>query len=187
MGLNSFLDFVLFYVQHLSAARRLDPLKSESELYTHKWRYCRGKMVLQERNQTMDTSSTSSDQHVPASKEVTQQEAARTETLSKPPLTQNEEPIWAHGFQLFNIMAALALVCFLMLLDSTIVVAAIPRITDDFNSLNDIGWYGAAYQLGSAVFQPLTGNFYMKFKPKVRGSSTLLPSPGAHQLLVTVD
>ena len=75
-----------------------------------------------------------------------------------------------------------------MLLDGTIVVAAVPRITDDFNSLDDIGWYGAAYQLGrcvkpmtfdlredggvdsfySAVFQPLTGKIYMKFKPKVR-------------------
>lgn len=53
-----------------------------------------------------------------------------------------------------------------MLLDGTIVVAAVPRITDDFNSLDDIGWYGAAYQLGSAVFQPLTGKIYMKFKPQ---------------------
>jgi len=76
------------------------------------------------------------------------------------------EPEWAHGFQLFNILAAVTFVCFLMLLDGTIVVAAVPRITDDFNSLDDIGWYGAAYQLGSAVFQPLTGKIYMKFKPK---------------------
>jgi len=60
----------------------------------------------------------------------------------------NQEPEWAHSFQLFNILAAVTIVCFLMLLDGTIVVAAVPRITDDFNSLNDIGWYGAAYQLG---------------------------------------
>lgn len=64
---------------------------------------------------------------------------------------QNPEPVWAHGFQLWTIMVAVTLVTFLMLLDGTIVVAAVPRITDDFHSLNDIGWYGAAYQLGRSV------------------------------------
>lgn len=64
---------------------------------------------------------------------------------------QNPEPEWAHGFQLFAILVALTFVCFLMLLDGTIIVAAVPRITDDFNSLDDIGWYGAAYQLGRYV------------------------------------
>lgn len=61
---------------------------------------------------------------------------------------QNPEPEWAHGFQLFTILTAVTFVVFLMLLDGTIVVAAVPRITDEFNSLDDIGWYGAAYQLG---------------------------------------
>ncbi|KAJ5641800.1 hypothetical protein N7490_005800 [Penicillium lividum] len=83
-----------------------------------------------------------------------------------PSTNQDKEPEWAHGFQLFNILTAITFVCFLMLLDGTIVVAAVPRITDDFNSLDDIGWYGAAYQLGSAVFQPLTGKIYMNFRPK---------------------
>jgi hypothetical protein len=58
------------------------------------------------------------------------------------------EPEWAHGWKLVNIMAAVAFVCFLMLLDGSIIVTAIPRITNDFHSLNDVGWYGAAYQLG---------------------------------------
>jgi hypothetical protein len=64
---------------------------------------------------------------------------------------QNPEPVWAHGLQLWAIMVAVSLVLFLMLLDGTIIVAAVPRITDDFHSLNDIGWYGAAYQLGRYV------------------------------------
>ncbi|KAF2761484.1 putative MFS multidrug transporter [Pseudovirgaria hyperparasitica] len=81
-------------------------------------------------------------------------------------ITVTKEPEWAYGFQLLNILAAVTIVSFLMLLDGTIVVAAVPRITDDFNSLKDIGWYGAAYQLGSAVFQPLTGKIYMNFIPK---------------------
>jgi hypothetical protein len=65
--------------------------------------------------------------------------------------TLMKEPEYVHGFQLFTILAAVTSVCFLMLLDGTIVVAATPRITDDFNSLEDIGWYGAAYQLGRYV------------------------------------
>ena len=68
-----------------------------------------------------------------------------------PSPTQNQQPEWAHGVQLRNILTAVTLGCFLMLLDGTIVVAAVPRITDDFNSLKDIGWYGAAYQLGRYV------------------------------------
>ncbi|KAJ8068336.1 hypothetical protein OCU04_003898 [Sclerotinia nivalis] len=70
---------------------------------------------------------------------------------------QNSEPIWAHGFQLWAIMVAVSLVLFLMLLDGTIIVAAVPRITDDFHSLNDIGWYGAAYQLGRYVKDSSSG------------------------------
>jgi len=65
-----------------------------------------------------------------------------------PAAPQSNEPEYIHGFKLFNILVALTLVTFLMLLDATIVVAATPRITDSFHSLNDIGWYGAAYQLG---------------------------------------
>jgi hypothetical protein len=28
-------------------------------------------------------------------------------------------------------------------LDNTIIATAIPRITDDFHSLKDVGWYGS--------------------------------------------
>ncbi len=72
-----------------------------------------------------------------------------------PPAPDVKEPEWAHGFQLFTIIVAVTFVCFLMLLDGTIVVAAVPRITDDFKSLKDIGWYGAAYQLGRYVTSSL--------------------------------
>ena len=99
-----------------------------------------------------DPSSTSSIQHELGT-ELGGKKDAETEGASSmlPSSTQNQEPEWAHGFQLFNILTAVTFVCFLMLLDGTIVVAAVPRITDDFNSLKDIGWYGAAYQLGRYV------------------------------------
>ena len=37
-------------------------------------------------------------------------------------------------------LAALALFVFCVALDNVIIVTAIPRITDDFHSVNDIGW-----------------------------------------------
>lgn len=31
--------------------------------------------------------------------------------------------------------------------DFTLIATAIPRITSEFNSIQDVGWYGAAFQL----------------------------------------
>ena len=58
---------------------------------------------------------------------------------------------WVSGVKLLNIMTAVTLVCFLVLLDSAIIVTAVPRITSDFHSLPDVGWYGSAYQLARYV------------------------------------
>ena len=44
---------------------------------------------------------------------------------------------------------------------------AIPRITSDFHSLSDVGWYGSAYMLASCSLQPLTGKIYAHFGTKV--------------------
>jgi hypothetical protein len=50
---------------------------------------------------------------------------------------------------------------------------AIPRITDQFHSLPDVGWYGGAYQLAGAALQPLSGKLYTYFDNKV---GTVSPS-----------
>ncbi|KAI1077292.1 efflux pump [Whalleya microplaca] len=70
------------------------------------------------------------------------------------------------GIKLALIVASVALACFLMLLDTMVVSTAIPRITDTFNSLPDVGWYASAYQFGSAAPQPLTGKVYTHFNTK---------------------
>lgn len=49
---------------------------------------------------------------------------------------------------------------FLVALDRTILATAIPRITDEFKSLGDIGWYGSAYMLTTAAFQLVFGRIY---------------------------
>ncbi|KAF2269978.1 efflux pump [Lojkania enalia] len=70
------------------------------------------------------------------------------------------------GFKLALVVGSVALACFLMLLDTMVISTAVPRITDAFNSLPDVGWYASAYQFGSAAPQPLTGKVYTHFNSK---------------------
>lgn len=70
------------------------------------------------------------------------------------------------GLKLVLVILAVTLACFLMLLDNSILSTAIPRITSDFNSLNDIGWYGSAYLIAACALQPLAGKIYSQFSTK---------------------
>lgn len=47
------------------------------------------------------------------------------------------------GLTLFALFISL----FCVALDSTIIATAIPRITDKFHALQDVGWYGSSYLL----------------------------------------
>ncbi|RFU29963.1 hypothetical protein B7463_g6351, partial [Scytalidium lignicola] len=89
-------------------------------------------------------------------------------TLQENPLAArtNDEDEYIKGFKLFAVMASLTMSCFLLLLDTSIIVTAIPRITSDFHSLTDVGWYGSAYLLANCTLQPLTGKLYAQFSSK---------------------
>ena len=47
-----------------------------------------------------------------------------------------------------------------------IIATAIPYITNDFKSIEDIGWYGSAYMLTAAIFTPLSGRLYLLYSTK---------------------
>ncbi|KAJ4365036.1 hypothetical protein N0V83_008652 [Neocucurbitaria cava] len=64
------------------------------------------------------------------------------------------------------IMVSLYISIFLVALDRTIMGPAIPAITNEFNSIDDIGWYGSAYMLTSAGFILLYGRVYTFFPTK---------------------
>lgn len=51
--------------------------------------------------------------------------------------------------------------------DQTIIATAIPKITDEFDSLDDVGWYGASYLLTSSAFQLLWGKLFTIFSVKI--------------------
>ncbi|KAJ5591582.1 MFS multidrug transporter [Penicillium hispanicum] len=118
----------------------------------------------QERKEVASTSSN-------VLKEKTKDEPITAQNTSHTP----EKHEWITGVKLAIIITAITLVTLLMLLDTSIVVTvsmpafgldiygslmttqAIPRITSEFHSLPDIGWYGSAYQLARYVspFRPM--------------------------------
>ncbi|KAH6658391.1 major facilitator superfamily domain-containing protein [Truncatella angustata] len=99
--------------------------------------------------------------------DTTEADASATDLKVQGGLGAEEENTeYITGLKLALVMGSLTLTCFLMLLDTSIISTAIPSITAEFNSLPDIGWYTAAYQLASASLQPLTGKFYTHFKAK---------------------
>ncbi|KAL7623514.1 hypothetical protein AAE478_007197 [Parahypoxylon ruwenzoriense] len=52
---------------------------------------------------------------------------------------------------------------FVFALDISIIATAIPKITSEFNSLADVGWYGSAFFLTLAATQSVWGKLYKYF------------------------
>jgi MFS family permease len=69
-------------------------------------------------------------------------------------------------FKFWSIIMSNFLALFLVALDRTIIATAIPRITDDFGSLGDIGWYGSAYMLTTSCSQLVFGRIYKHYDMK---------------------
>jgi hypothetical protein len=61
---------------------------------------------------------------------------------------------------LFIVIGSLYLGTFLVALDTTIIGTAIPAITSQFHSLDQIGWYGSGYLLALTALQPTFGKLY---------------------------
>ncbi|KAI0411703.1 putative efflux pump [Xylaria grammica] len=74
--------------------------------------------------------------------------------------TRQDGSEYPKGVKLTLISVALCLSVFLTALDNSIIATAIPAITKQFHSLNDVGWYGSAYLLTTAALQLLFGKFY---------------------------
>jgi MFS family permease len=83
----------------------------------------------------------------------------QTEDTAKP-------PTYPSPAKTAVIMVSLYISIFLVALDRTIIGPAIPAITNQFNSIGDIGWYGSSYMLTSAGFILLYGRIYTFFPTK---------------------
>lgn len=67
------------------------------------------------------------------------------------------------GLRFAAILGSLMLCCFLAALDLTIVATAVPAISDTFQSIRDIAWYGSAFFLTQTTFQATWGKAYAIF------------------------
>lgn len=73
---------------------------------------------------------------------------------------QEADPEYPGVFKAVLIVVSLFITVFLVALDQTIIGTAIPKITDQFHSVQDVGWYGSAYFLTSTALQPTYGRIY---------------------------
>ncbi|CAL8581606.1 hypothetical protein XPA_007295 [Xanthoria parietina] len=64
------------------------------------------------------------------------------------------------------VMLALYLAMYLVALDRTIISTAVPTITDEFNSLGDVGWYGSAYLVTACSLQLQFGRIFTLYHTK---------------------
>ncbi|KAH8881755.1 MFS general substrate transporter [Thozetella sp. PMI_491] len=83
-------------------------------------------------------------------------EVQRDENLSQYP----------QGFNLAVIILSNMVAMFLVALDRTIIATAVPRITDDFHAINDIGWYAGAYLITSCMTQLVWGRIFTFYSTK---------------------
>jgi MFS family permease len=78
----------------------------------------------------------------------------------------DDDSKYPSGTKLALLTFGLAMATFVIALDNTIIATAIPRITTDFDALNDVGWYGSSYLLTTTSLQPSFGKVYTYFDVK---------------------
>ncbi|KAL9117491.1 MAG: hypothetical protein Q9187_005973 [Circinaria calcarea] len=112
-----------------------------------------------------ETAAVSSESSLPHVKDLAGDPAA-VSADQNPALERSIEANYPKGIKLAVIVLALCLAVFLVALDNTIIATAIPRITDQFKALEDVGWYASAYLLTTCALQLLFGKFYTFFSIK---------------------
>ncbi len=99
-------------------------------------------------------------------------------TAELAPVQTNHE--YPTGLRLALVLSSVYISLFLVSLDRLIVTTAIPAITNEFDSLPDVGWYGSAYLLTSCAFQLLFGKLYQFYPIRaVYATSVLLFEVGS--------
>ncbi|KAJ5932033.1 hypothetical protein N7516_006522 [Penicillium verrucosum] len=107
----------------------------------------------------------------PFDKQPTQEEKkedsdAKTPGEEEEEQEQEEEEEYPNAWRLTLISIALCLCVFCVALDNTIIATAIPKITDQFNSLDDVGWYGSSYLLTTCAVSLMFGKLYTFYSIK---------------------
>ncbi|KAK2791086.1 hypothetical protein FQN52_005040 [Onygenales sp. PD_12] len=78
----------------------------------------------------------------------------------------DEETTYPTFWKLVLLSIALCLALFCISLDQTILATAIPKITDQFESVGDNGWYSSSYLFATASTQLFFGKLYTMYSAK---------------------
>jgi MFS transporter, DHA2 family, glioxin efflux transporter len=70
------------------------------------------------------------------------------------------EPEYVTGLRLFLVMFTISMSGLLTALEIGIIATAIPEITNEFHSLNDVGWYGSTTFLVAGAASAMWGKLY---------------------------
>ncbi|CAH0055501.1 unnamed protein product [Clonostachys solani] len=100
------------------------------------------------------------------SRELIENATEKPETGEERETQETSDPQYLSGLRLASVMVGLMLSVFCLGLDRSILATAIPKITTEFNSLNDISWYGSAYLITICCFQLMFGKLYATFHIK---------------------
>lgn len=98
--------------------------------------------------------------------EATMQSDHDLKVLEEASRAPEAAPNYPTGFRFVLIVASLAAALMLGSLDVNIVSTAVPRITDDFHTVSDVGWYSSALRLCACAFQFIFGKSYRLFSTK---------------------
>ncbi|KAJ6087930.1 hypothetical protein N7467_006844 [Penicillium canescens] len=80
--------------------------------------------------------------------------------------TETPDEEYPSAWKLTLITIGLCFCVFCVSLDNTIIATAIPKITDEFNSLEDVGWYGSSYLLTTCAVTLTFGKLYTFYSIK---------------------
>ncbi|KAF4465373.1 major facilitator superfamily transporter [Fusarium albosuccineum] len=86
-----------------------------------------------------------------------------------PQTTSDDEPTthqYATPRELALLSTVFTVATFMIAIDGSILATAIPKITSDFERLDDVPWYGSAYLLTEMAFQPTFGRLYSLFSAR---------------------
>ncbi|KAI0020790.1 MFS general substrate transporter [Xylariomycetidae sp. FL0641] len=79
---------------------------------------------------------------------------------------QSAKPAEMSGTSFYFLIASVMLGSLLIALNATVLGTAIPSITADFGTVQDVGWYASAYLITNCAMSPLTGTLYRTFRLK---------------------
>ncbi|RMZ73938.1 MFS transporter [Pyrenophora seminiperda CCB06] len=124
--------------------------------------------ITEEKKGVVETVAPAATTAVDGTRLITGDEALMSRPDSAANATEEEDDTFEYPtkWKLIAISIALYLSVFCTALDNTIIATAIPRITDEFKALNDVGWYGSSYLLTTCAMQLIYGKLYTFFSIK---------------------